>query len=286
MIGGAVATSNETSATTKGVIPSGQAGDDPEVLVALLAEAGCLVIHGMTDAALRDQLVEELAPHMDAARVDHHDDGEKFYPGLTRRVTALVPRSEAARTMILDPVIAGLCERHLGPNCERYQLHVTAALNVGPGARTQVLHREEDPFRFFPLPRPNLVLATMWAVTGFTADNGGTLLVPGSHRWEADRMPTDDEIVAAEMPAGSVLVWLGGTLHGAGNNISDDWRYGVVITYSVGWVRQEENQYLDITDDAARELSAEILDLSGRVMHEALGFFDPTVRPAWTGAGR
>jgi ectoine hydroxylase-related dioxygenase (phytanoyl-CoA dioxygenase family) len=84
----------------------------------------------------------------------------------------------------------------------------------------------------------------MWAITDFRSDNGATLLVPGSHKWGKDREPKDEEIPSAEMSAGSVLYWLGGTLHGAGANVSNDWRYGVILTYSLGWLRQEENQYL------------------------------------------
>ncbi|MEZ5226263.1 MAG: phytanoyl-CoA dioxygenase family protein [Acidimicrobiales bacterium] len=118
----------------------------------------------------------------------------------------------------------------------------------------------------------------MWAISDFTADNGGTLMVPGSHRWTADRVAQPDEIVAAEMPAGSVLVWLGGTLHGAGANVSDQWRYGVVVTYSVAWLRQEENQYLSIPPDVLATLSPELRALTGHTMHNGLGFHDPSVR--------
>ena len=66
---------------------------------------------------------------------------------------------------------------------------MSAALEIGPGARDQILHREEDLFRFFPVPRPNLILASIWAISEFTPENGGTLLVPGSHRWDASREP-------------------------------------------------------------------------------------------------
>ena len=49
------------------------------------------------------------------------------------------------------------------------------------------------------------------------------------------------------MPVGSVLIWQGGTLHGAGANATpDDWRYGVVLNYNLGWLRQEENQHVSI----------------------------------------
>jgi ectoine hydroxylase-related dioxygenase (phytanoyl-CoA dioxygenase family) len=141
-----------------------------------------------------------------------------------------------------------------------------------------VLHREEDPFTFFPLPRPNLVVATMWAITDFRADNGATLLVPGSHRWSPERELAPDEVVPAEMPAGSVLFWLGGTLHAAGANVAEDWRYGVILTYSAGWLRQEENQYLDVPPDVAERLSPELRRMIGYGMIGALGFHDPRLR--------
>ena len=137
------------------------------------------------------------------------------------------------------PISQRICESTLLPNGEfGYQLHVTAALEVGPGARAQILHREEDSFTFFPLPRPNLILASMWAMSDFRDDNGATFLVPGSHKWPEERIATPEETVQAQMSTGSILYWMGGTLHGAAPNSAKDWRYGVILTYSVGWVRQ------------------------------------------------
>jgi len=260
-------------------IPRCSAGDTPETLATALDEAGCVVVSGLLDAATLDRVRSELAPHLpERGDTTELDDPDAFYPGKTRRTTALVARSQTVRDVVVHPTSSALCDHHLRPNCERVQLHVTAALEVGPGARSQVLHREEDPFDFFPLPRPNLILASMWAISDFRKDNGGTLLVPGSHRWDSVRKPEPDEIASAEMPAGSVLYWLGGTLHGAGANTSDDWRYGVILTYSLGWLRQEENQFLDIPPDVASTLSPELLELTGRTMHGSLGFFDPRVQ--------
>lgn len=248
-------------------------------MLGALDRAGCLVVADVTTTASRAQLVDELAVHMAAAPVDTVDDPAAFYPGFTQRVTALVARSGEVRDLVVHPTATAVCAHVLGPNApDGYQLHVTAALNVAPGARAQILHREEDPFSFFPLPRPNLVVATMWAITDFRAANGATLLVPGSHRWAADRQPEPDEIVAAEMDAGSVLFWLGGTLHGAGANVSDESRYGVVLTYSAAWLRQEENQYLDVPPEVAAGLSPELQLMIGYKMNGALGFHDPRVR--------
>ena len=109
-------------------------------------------------------------------------------------------------------------------------------------------------------------------------DNGATMLVPGSHRWNKERIAQPEEIVQAEMSAGSVLFWLGGLLHGAGSNTSSDWRYGVILTYSAGWVRQEENQYLDVPQERLLALSPEVRRLAGFEMYRGLGLHDPSIR--------
>ncbi|MGI9612779.1 MAG: phytanoyl-CoA dioxygenase family protein [Acidimicrobiales bacterium] len=268
-----------TATQATAAIPQCSAGTDPGEMYALLDEAGCLVINDMATASTRDAVRGELAAHLDAADPGEDDPGA-FYPGKTRRVVALMERSPTAREqMMMNPQITELCDRHLLGNCNRYQLHVTAALEVGPGSRDQILHREEDSFPFFPLPRPNLIIATMWAMSDFTADNGGTQLVPGSHRWEAGRVASPEEVVRAEMPAGSVLVWLGGTIHAAGANTTDDWRYGIILSYSLGWLRQEENQHLSLSLPDAFALPDETRDRMGFAMdyNDSLGFYDPTV---------
>jgi len=255
-----------------------------EELIKTLDHAGCLVVTGMTELDARRAVEKDLAPHMEAVRYKTEDDPTKFYPANSRRITGLVTRSETVCDWILHPTAREVSEHFLGPNCDHIQLHVTAAVEVGPGARAQVLHREEDLFPFFTVPRPNLIVATMWAMTDFRADNGGTLLVPGSHRWPAERKAEPHEVASAEMPAGSMLFWLGGTLHASGpNTTADDWRYGVILTYSAGWVRQEENQYLDTPTSVAANLSPELRDLIGYEMHGGLGFYDPGMGPRITG---
>ena len=253
-------------------IPSFSVSTPRETIADALDEAGCVVVTGVLDESTRNKVRGELSPHMQKVSVEE-DDPTEFYAGLTRRTSALVARSESVGGLVADEMSTGLCDRFLSPNGEfGYHLHVSAALEVGPGARRQILHREEDSFTFFSLPRPNLILASMWAISDFRPDNGGTLVVPGSHRWAEDRKAKEEEICEAEMPAGSVLYWLGGLLHGAGANISDDWRYGVILTYSLGWLRQEENQYLDVPPHIAKDLPERVRELIGYNMYRGLGF--------------
>ncbi|MGH7780823.1 MAG: phytanoyl-CoA dioxygenase family protein [Candidatus Binataceae bacterium] len=251
-------------------------------VVAALESHGCVVVTGVLDASARGAIAHELGPHLDKADVGtslnkkYAADGgpSDFYPGNTRRITALAAKSEAFRALVTHPLMLSACDAILSPNCASYQVHATSALVVGPGATVQMLHREEDSFQFFKVPRPNMVVASMWAISDFTKDNGGTHLVPGSHKWPGDRVAREDEVVAAAMPAGSVLLWMGGTLHGAGANVSDNWRFGVFLSYSLGWLRQEENQYVDTPLELARTMPKPLRELLGYKMHSALGFMD------------
>ena len=256
-------------------IPVLDATDKLSDISAALIESGAVVIRSMTDASMRAAIIKELEPFLANAPVSVSHDKEDFYPGHTRRLTALLKKSKSVRPLVVNPILTGCCDVVLKPNCERYHLHVSSALVIGPGAREQILHREEDPFNFFEAPRPNMVLASMWAMTDFTRANGATNIVPGSHLWDASRSASRNEIVPAEMKAGDMLVWMGGTLHGGGANISEDWRYGVFISYSLGWLRQEENQYLDVPLELAKTFPKELRALVGYTMHGGLGFYEP-----------
>ncbi len=265
-------------------IPNFTANVTAQVLGGALESAGCAVVRDVFDATVRAQLGAELSSHIEQA---HPEAGRAmnevyaaegglgyvdFYQGKTRRVISLIKKSQTFRTLVLHPLARMACDQSLKPNCVAYQVHATAAFAVEPGAGVQLLHREEDPFRFIPMPRPNLVTASMWALTDFTEKNGGTRLVPGSHRWNAGRVARDEEVVAAEMPAGSVLFWAGGLLHGAGANRSNGVRCGLFVSFSVGWVRQEENHYLEIPVAEVHELAPEMRELIGYKMHTGLGF--------------
>ena len=107
----------------------------------------------------------------------------------------------------------------------------------------------------------------MWAVSDFTADNGATRVVSGSHRWERTRNASDGEIAIAEMEKGSLLLHLGSVLHGGGANESNRVRLGATLDYALGWLRQVENQYLIAAPDLARTFSPELQDLLGYAVH-------------------
>jgi ectoine hydroxylase-related dioxygenase (phytanoyl-CoA dioxygenase family) len=116
---------------------------------------------------------------------------------------------------------------------------------------------------------------TIWALTDFSEANGATRVVPGSNR-AADRLRFEQsDTVAAEMEAGSVLVYSGSVYHGGGANRTDETRIGINITYNLAWLRQEENQYLSVPREIAETLPTDLLRLMGYARGAyALGYID------------
>ena len=223
-----------------------------------LLEDGYVIVERLA-RDLTDRALAELGADIDAAPTGHTD----FLGDRTKRLGGLLRRSAAAREMAVHPVVLALADAVLQPHCARYQLNYSGIMHLLPGARAQELHRDGDlyPFRH---PCPPMLMPTMWALTDFTVDNGATSLVPGSHRWAEERDPTAVEIVAAVMPAGSLLVYLGGTIHGGGANVSRSaLRTGLALQYSLAWLRQEENQYLANPPEVARTYSERLQRLIG-----------------------
>jgi ectoine hydroxylase-related dioxygenase (phytanoyl-CoA dioxygenase family) len=241
-----------------------------ERVVEALEEDGYAIIENLLDPPRLRALNDELAPHI-AARAPGTDEmmGTK-----TRRFGGLLWRSPSVQDLVLQPQILSAADALLLPYCVRYQLNYTGVMYLEPGETSQPLHRDTG-FYPFQNPAPPLLLASMWALSDFTAQNGATRLVPGSRHWDDAREPLPEEIVAAEMPAGSVLLYVGGTFHGGGANCADRARFGLALHYSLGWLRQEENQYLSVPTEVARSLPKEIQQLMGYSLGaSALGFVD------------
>jgi ectoine hydroxylase-related dioxygenase (phytanoyl-CoA dioxygenase family) len=140
-------------------------------------------------------------------------------------------------------------------------------INILPGEKRQLPHAD-DLFYPVPRPRPALSVATIWAVDDFTADNGSTVVWPGSHRWPEGRQPVDgDRRNRAVMPAGSCILFLGTLWHSGGSNVSDDPRAAVTAQYCEPWLRTQEAFTLSIDADTARAVSPEIRRMIGYSIH-------------------
>jgi ectoine hydroxylase-related dioxygenase (phytanoyl-CoA dioxygenase family) len=175
----------------------------------------------------------------------------------------------------MHPTVTGAVGTVLG-HATAFQLHLTQVISIEPGQPAQYVHRDQWAFDFFSFPAGYEVTCnTIWAMTDFTDENGGTRLIPGSHRYDDKLRFTEADTEAAEMRKGSVLLYTGALYHGGGPNRSDAPRHGVNITYCVGWLRQEENQYLSVPAETARELPDDLLRMIGYAPGAyALGYVD------------
>jgi ectoine hydroxylase-related dioxygenase (phytanoyl-CoA dioxygenase family) len=153
-------------------------------------------------------------------------------------------------------------------------------IRIKPGQGAQMLHRDRLAWGGYLQRSIEPQLNMIWAVTDFTKENGATRVVPGSHLWEDGRGAHEEEITYAEMKAGSVILYTGSVIHSGGANVSGADRVGINITYSLGWLRQEENQYLSCPPEIAATLPQDLQRLIGYSMGSyALGYFSPPLPP-------
>jgi ectoine hydroxylase-related dioxygenase (phytanoyl-CoA dioxygenase family) len=255
-------------------IPADSSGN---LISAAIERDGAVIVEDLLDVDLLARFNAEIDPLLATAALAKdrpfiNDAIQWFFGAQTRDVTGVAGKSRVFATEILThPVYRAVCDAILLPGCASYQLNIAHVLERGPGSEQQLIHRDEAVWVHLPRPHPEVELASVIALVDFTADNGATRVVPGSHRWQPDRVATLDELVPAEMAAGSAVVYLGSTLHGGGANTTTDVRRrGMHVSYCVGWLRTEENQYLATPIDAVRTLPRESQALLGYAAHDAL----------------
>ena len=248
----------------------------PDALSDALKTDGACIVEGALSSVALSQMKSECMPFIDATETGRDD----FTGRKTTRTGALVARSAACRDAVMNKTIVGGAKTFLKPYCETIQLHLTQFIRIQPGQPVQPLHRDRLAWGGYLLPTLEPQFNTIWAMTDFTKENGATNVIPGSNQWDPGREPSRDEVEYAEMDAGSVLVYSGSVVHSGGANVSDQDRIGLNITYALGWLRQEENQYLSCPPEIAKDFDSELQAMLGYAMGSyALGYFTPPLPP-------
>jgi len=97
-----------------------------------------------------------------------------------------------------------------------------------------------------PYPDALLHLASIWMLTDFSEENGGTFIVPGSHRWlnnpaaggmdDVDQDAPYPTEMQAQGPAGSVMIYDSRMWHAVSSNLSDEPRVALIVRYAPWWL--------------------------------------------------
>ena len=253
-------------------------GSSPEDIANVLAEDGCVVIADLAPAQTMDQILAELESYLIATSEGNTD----FLGHTTQRTGALIARSPTSRSLITHPTIIDTLDLALGDHASTFQIDLTQLVTIGPGGPAQMIHRDQWAFDHYQFPRGfEAEIGTMWAVTDFTEEMGATRMVVGSHRWQDDPDEVDAALSSpALMTKGSVLLYTGSIFHGGGANTTKTSRIGMNVGYSLGWLRQEENQYLACPPEIARSLPEGLLRLMGYQRGSySLGYVDDLREP-------
>lgn len=254
---------------TKNELARLAADTTPDTAVEVIMRDGGVIIEGLFDEATIDGIKKDLDPVLDGVDTGHD---EVFAGNRTKRACGLFARTEHMATIALNPLYRGVAERilnkpihaHMGEESVPFPagMHIggTMAIKIGPGQGAQPLHRDDSVWLWrHPTYQREARVQIMVAVSDFTAENGGTLVIPGSHLWDDERAPRREEAVPTQMKAGSALIWIGSTYHAGGQNTtSDEHRFGLSMGYDLAFLRPEENHFLTYTLEQIRSFPEEI----------------------------
>ena len=252
---------------------------EPDVDSASVVEAlqrdGAAIVNNQIPDETADAILAELRSQFDS---QGRNDESDFNGYSTLRASGVLAWSPTSPEVVAHPRVMEVCDAVLLEHCLNYRIGSLTAIEILPGEAEQTLHTDDGiyPIR---IPGMQLQVSAMWALQDFTVENGATRVVPGSHlesnihRYQSGELEKSEDIVQAVMPKGSVLFYMGTTWHGGGANRSEAPRAGLINTYALGWLRQEENQYLNVPRDIADKHSQKIRDLMGYNMHRTLGAY-------------
>ena len=137
-----------------------------------------------------------------------------------------------------------------------------------PGSHPQVLHQDSGAIHPIQTPHAPVLLNTVYIMQDVNEVNGGTLVIPTSHRLVSKVGPGEEvgplpPAVNVEARGGTVMMMDGRLLHGTGVNHTDDWRYIMTNSNVKPWMRQQENWQLSVDPEVLAAASDKLLQRMG-----------------------
>jgi ectoine hydroxylase-related dioxygenase (phytanoyl-CoA dioxygenase family) len=266
-------------------LTSFDAGVPAPVVVDALRRDGGVIVRNLAPTPLADAVAAELRARLDESGADHRAGYRTGFSGRkTLRCYGVLRFSPTSCELIAHRMVLQVADAILLPACADYQLGSTTAIEILPGQPEQPLHRDDSPYPI-QLAGFELQIGVMWALSDFSAENGATRIVTGSHRllrgWNRPDLSHCEQAI---MPKGSAVFYLGSTWHGGGENRGNSARTGLINTYSLGWLRSESNHMLEVPPAIARRYNESVRRLLGYTTHgdgeDQLGHYDGN-EPIW-----
>ena len=215
--------------------------DVQQSLLDLKLNGWCLL-----DGVIPADQIDAIRESVTATVSEHRGD----YPGAPDRVgfvPGLINHNQSFASYLAEPRLLQIAEQLLG---QHVRISYTSAIINEPGNVRGNWHADW-PFNQtvagrIPAPYPDAVfhLTTLWMLSPFTPENGGTLIVSGSHR--TDNNPTGDNGInpTAAYPtemqvtgdAGSVLVFDSRLWHATSPNMTGEPRVALAVRYAPKWL--------------------------------------------------
>jgi ectoine hydroxylase-related dioxygenase (phytanoyl-CoA dioxygenase family) len=244
-------------------------------VLAALKRAGAVIVKNQVAPEVADAVLAEFREPFDKLGQFTEND---FNGYTTLRIGSVLAVSPSSTDLVAHPRVMDMADDVLLAHCDNYRIGSLTGIEIHPGESDQLLHLDDS---IYPMRMPGMQfqISAMWALDDFTEENGATRVALGSHldsdihRYDRADDKYAGRIVQAVMPKGSVLFYLGTTWHGGAANRSDKPRAGLINTYALGWLRQEENQYLNVPREIAEQYSETVQNLLGYQPHGFLGSY-------------
>ena len=149
----------------------------------------------------------------------------------------------------------------LGESCQISSNHGHVRVEGDPA---QGLHNDA-PMVPEPVPDHAVTCNMMWVIDEFTRESGATLVVPGSHKRRGHPNPgAHKTAVPLEAPKGSVIVFSGNLIHGAGARTIPGERVGMTVYFKRMFVQPQEDLNSVIGDEVVARNPPRFAHLIGR----------------------
>lgn len=246
----------------------------------------------LIEDAISQQDLADLRARLVEVAYDEVEAGTAFIDsgGSNQRVWALLNKGQEFRDLATNPVALQVMRRLIGDSAENmvmsgmrtteadpslpgFLLGSITANIAGPG-NVDALHADQF---YVPTPWPPypLLANVAWMLDDYTAENGGTNVVPGSHKWARfPDVPRHDDQIPVEGNAGTALVFEGRTWHCTGTNQTNQKRHGILSYYCRGWLRTQENHTVSTRPNIVADASPILRRLLGLDTYGSLGMVD------------